>query len=521
MQLNNDRMQTTSIQRNPDRHNVLLGQFRLHWNIFQFFVKLDETPRDSLIALNAGFLEAFQRFKQCKVLLQAGPDSDAVHSQLDVLERDVLKLQHELNLADAKVSVDRIRRALEGTDRVADGLCNNLVTYFLSKELKNPEDRDKVDYLITRNFHREYPSLATLDNLEVLTRQVSGFLGDNQAPDQLVPSEYFDRYLSLIRSVQMVGEFHALLNQGILSGIREYKNSLGEYFYHAPILARIIVLNILTREKFQNLQEKENRKTEDQIIKLAEIGGEILLGSNSPESSNLCLLETKKLRDSLTADLHQEYSSNQEKLRHLEQISDLLERTSAFYGLGAGQSLMGSKGSASAPVPLHIVSKYQKPENSLDGRQDDELRKLIVDLELMIRAHAVRGSVTTRLKYRDQLMILSSWETEAFLEARPGSEMQLRIRQSVRRTLGLVFMIQSLLRQGQEFLGVSLPRDMLLSIESSLLRAQDQRQNLEDLVGDVIKRGMKDEAFHLANLQARLAGTVSSVKPLFQRKRIA
>jgi hypothetical protein len=97
----------------------------------------------------------------------------------------------------------------------------------------------------------------------------------------------------------------------------------------------------------------------------------------------------------------------------------------------------------------------------------------------------------------------------------------LRIRQSVRRTLGLVFIIQSLLCQGQEILGSSFPRELLLSIESSLLRAQDQRRNLETLVGDVIKRGMKDEAFHLAKLQARLAGTVSSVKPLFQKERVA
>ena len=119
IQLKDARMQTISLKSNPDRHNILLGQFRFYWNIFQFFAKLDETARDSLIALHAGFQDAIPRFKQCRVLLIESPDSEAVHSQLDVLEQNLSKLRHGLDLIDASLSVDRIRRAYEGTNQAA------------------------------------------------------------------------------------------------------------------------------------------------------------------------------------------------------------------------------------------------------------------------------------------------------------------------------------------------------------------------------------------------------------------
>jgi hypothetical protein len=275
------------------------------------------------------------------------------------------------------------------------------------------------------------------------------------------------------------------------------------------------------RHKFQSLLEKENKKTEEQIIKLAEIGGEILMGNSAPESSALSLLDAKEKRDNLTAQLHQEYSRNQEKFRQLEQIGDLLDRTFTFYGLNDGQSPLGGKGNGllhfQTAATFEGISSVISPAAS----EVDEVRKVVSELEMMVRAHARRGASATRFKFREVLMILSPWETEAFLDMRPGPELHMRIRQVARRTVGLIFLIQDLLRQGQEHLGASLPRGMLLSMEYALLQAQSQRRTLEDLVAEVVKRAMKFEAFHLANLQARLTSTVSSVKPLFQKEHSA
>jgi hypothetical protein len=217
--------------------------------------------------------------------------------------------------------------------------------------------------------------------------------------------------------------------------------------------------------------------------------------------AGLNLLKAKELKHDLTENLHEEYSRTLEKIRVLDQLSNTLERSVAYYGLNVKDTKVGAS----------FALKFN------DKREEDDLRNMIADLGMMVRAHTGKSSTVVRFKYRDILVILSAWEVDAFREGPLSSDTHLRIRQAVRRTVGLIFAIQDILRQFKELATNNMPRHLLLTLEYYLLKTQEMQSSLQELMEDTIRSGMKVETFHLSNTQSRLAATMALIKPLFRQ----
>lgn len=492
-------------QGNSERHNHLLGQFKLYWNVHQFYLSVDEKTKETFSALHVNFTEAFKKFKRCKAGLNVQPDSEQVSLQLDALDRDVDEIERWLNANDGAVTVNLIRCTLESLDPSKRGAAKTLLDYYLAKKSKDTADRDKIDYLITLYCHDGFKSIIHLDSLPELESKIASLVPASSGLDTLVSSELFHEYLVLLREAQKVKEFGDFVRLEILNKIREYKQRLGDYFYHPSLLARIILLNGLIREKFEDLLREENQKTEDNIIKLAEVGGDIVVEGNTPNLSGLSLLRAKELKNNLTENLHEEYSKTLEKISTLNQLRDTLDRSMSFYGLNVDDTRVG----------LGFALKFN------NNREEDDLRNTIADLGMLVRANTSRGSTVARFKYRDILVIFSAWEVEAFREGPLSSDCHLRIRQAVRRTVGLTVVIQDILKQYKDLQSPTMPRRLLLALEYYLLKAQELQTGLKDVADEAIRLMLKVEAFHLSSTQTRLSSTIATVKPLFGQSRTA
>jgi hypothetical protein len=198
----------------------------------------------SILANVSGFYQKLLRdYLQGELPVHPGLEDEAIH-QADSNLRDILGKMHRwLQLLDMAITPAMVRQTLS-TDTDPE-IAEALLRYYTRKRDFAEADRDKTDLVATFLYRR--PRVAgqwerrgygldgtlPLSPFEIALIEI---LADSDAP--MLPEEHVQllrEFEPLREQIQGFHNFNALIDSGILSRVRELKQSFGRSFYHPGV----------------------------------------------------------------------------------------------------------------------------------------------------------------------------------------------------------------------------------------------------------------------------------------------
>jgi hypothetical protein len=209
---------------------------------------------------------------------------DAIHQADHDLRETLAKMHRWLQLLDMAITPAMVRQALT-SDTDAE-VAEALIRYYTRKRDFTESDRDKTDLVATFLYrHPRVPGQwerrgygldgsLPLSPFEIALIEI---LADADAP--LLPEEHVQllrEFDPLREQVEHYGSFNALIDAGILSRVRELKQSFGRSFYHPGVLATIAPYNVAFGVKFDDLFHRAISDIKSYAQAVEELGGSIL-----------------------------------------------------------------------------------------------------------------------------------------------------------------------------------------------------------------------------------------------------
>ena len=239
----------------------------------------------SILAIVSGFYQKLLRdHLQGELPVHPGLEDEAIHNASTNL-RDILGKMHRwLQLLDMAITPAMVRQALT-TDTDAE-IAEALLRYYTRKHDFIEADRDKTDLVATFLYrHPRVPGqwerrgygldgTLPLSPFEIALIEI---LADADAP--LLPEEHVQllrEFEPLREQVQGFINFNALIDSGILSRVRELKQSFGRSFYHPGVLATIAPYNVAFGVRFDELFTVAVGEIKTFAKAVEELGGSIL-----------------------------------------------------------------------------------------------------------------------------------------------------------------------------------------------------------------------------------------------------
>ena len=233
----------------------LAAEFRCLWTTSQFFSVLQRLQLQPERGRAVDLSDLGRRLEEARQLRRS-----LAFSKLVALQRELNAARTEIYHLDMTIPVSIMRRFFERLGRFDRAALGEVVRYYLAKPLKTPEDRDKLDLLITRfgsyriDAQAEY---ATWRSIDGLTEQISKLA---PRPDD-IPLTMRDRTLADMREMRHlvveITSFGDLIERKVVTRLRDYKLNLAELFYFPAILAEIVEINVTVHNKFQELYHTE------------------------------------------------------------------------------------------------------------------------------------------------------------------------------------------------------------------------------------------------------------------------
>lgn len=258
--------------------------------------------------------------------LPAAVEPQALHAPGADLSEALRQLRCWLRLLDLAIPTEILRKTLaEAPDQ---DLAEALLRYFASKRSAGPEDRDKADLLAT--FLYRNPRVPgqwelhgySLDGvapvppfeialLEVLGEEVPELTGEQDRA--LAELEEMRDEIAALKS------FEELIDADCVSRIRQWKEALGESFYHPRALAIVAGLNDYFGRRFDELfrtaaREIRNYGEEQQQS----------VGNSAKVMGHVTVRQLVELQEEQI--LGQEYTKAQDRLRHVAQLKKAVTR---------------------------------------------------------------------------------------------------------------------------------------------------------------------------------------------------
>lgn len=239
----------------PPQPAELAAEYRELWTVSQFFSVLQRLQLQPERGRTVDLTELGRRIEEMRQLKRTPP-----YSQLAMLQREVNAARAEVDELDKTIPVGVMRRFFEKLGRFDRAALGEVVRYYLEKEIKSQEDRDKLDLLVTRygSYRVETNSgYATWRSIDGLAEQLARLMPPNDEIPVTIREQTLDELRDLRRVVFDVSNFGDLIERKIVTRIRDHKSALGEIFYAPPILADIVELNVAVHNKFQELYHTE------------------------------------------------------------------------------------------------------------------------------------------------------------------------------------------------------------------------------------------------------------------------
>jgi hypothetical protein len=239
----------------------------------------------SILANVSGFYQKLLRdHLQGDLPVHPGLEDEAIHQAHTNLREILGKIHRWLQLLDMAITPAMVRQAL--TTDTDPEIAEALIRYYTRKRDFSDSDRDKTDLVAT--FLYRHPRVAgqwerrgygldgslPLSPFEIALIEI---LADSDAP--MLPEEHVQllrEFEPLREQVQNFQNFNALIDSGLMSRVRELKQSFGRSFYHPGVLATIAPYNVVFGEKFDGLFHNAVGEIKTFAQNVEELGGSIL-----------------------------------------------------------------------------------------------------------------------------------------------------------------------------------------------------------------------------------------------------
>ncbi len=209
---------------------------------------------------------------------------DAIHQPDLDLRETLAKMHRWLHLLDMAITPAMVRQSL--TKDTDPELAEALLRYYTRKLDYTDADRDKTDLVATFLYrHPRVPGqwerrgygldgTLPLSPFEIALIEI---LADADGP--MLPEEHVQllrEFDPLREQIQGYGSFNTLIDSGVMSRVRELKQSFGRSFYHPGVLATIAAYNVAFGERFDALFHGAIEEIKHFAQAVDELGGSIL-----------------------------------------------------------------------------------------------------------------------------------------------------------------------------------------------------------------------------------------------------
>jgi len=239
----------------------------------------------SILANVSGFYQKLLRdYLQGELPVHPGLEDEAIHQANSNLRETLGKMHRWLQLLDMAITPAMVRQALT-SDTDAE-IAEALLRYYTRKRDFAETDRDKTDLVATFLYRhprvlgqwerRGYGLDGTLP-LSPFEIALIEILADSDAP--MLPEEHVQllrEFEPLREQIQEFQNFNALIDSGIMSRVRELKQSFGRSFYHPGVLATIAPHNVTFGGRFDALFHGAISEIKHFAHAVEELGGSIL-----------------------------------------------------------------------------------------------------------------------------------------------------------------------------------------------------------------------------------------------------
>lgn len=238
----------------------------------------------AILATVQGFYEKLlQDSVDGEVPVPAGLETVSLQSDEDVAGT-LARMRRWLRLLDLAITPAMLRRAL--TQDTDPEIAEALLRHFSRKKDASPANRDKTDLVVTFLYrHPRVPGQweqrgygldgsLPLSPFEIALIEI---LADSDVPE--LPDEHSQtlrRFDPLADEAAHFRDLNELMDSGIITRVRDLKQSLDLSFYHPGVLATIAPYNALFGKKFDELFHTTAREIKTFAEALEEQGGTIL-----------------------------------------------------------------------------------------------------------------------------------------------------------------------------------------------------------------------------------------------------
>jgi len=209
---------------------------------------------------------------------------DAIHQPDLDLRQTLDKMHRWLTLLDMAITPAMVRQAL--TTDTDPELAEALLRYYTRKLDFTEADRDKTDLVATFLYrHPRVPGqwerrgygldgALPLSPFEIALIEI---LADADQP--MLPEEHVQllrEFDPLREQIEVFGSFNSLIDSGVMSRVRELKQSFGRSFYHPGVLATIAAYNVAFGLRFDGLFHGAIEEIKNFAQAVDDLGGSIL-----------------------------------------------------------------------------------------------------------------------------------------------------------------------------------------------------------------------------------------------------
>jgi hypothetical protein len=242
-------------QPEPQRPIDIGAEFRCLWTVSQFFSVLQRLQLQPERGRAVDLSDLGRRIEEARQQRLS-----LAFSRLAALQREVNAARTELYELDTTIPVNIMRRFFERLGRFDRAALGEVVRFYLTKALKTPDDRDKVDLLVTRYGSYRVDTnndIATWRSIDALVDHISKL---HPTPND-IPAITRDRTLEDLREMRLlifsITTFGDLIERKIVTRLRDFKAGLGELFYFPAVLTEVVETNVAVHNKFQELYHTE------------------------------------------------------------------------------------------------------------------------------------------------------------------------------------------------------------------------------------------------------------------------
>jgi hypothetical protein len=231
------------------------AEFRCLWTVSQFFTVLQRLQLQPERGRAVDLSDLGRRIEEARAQrLTLG------FSRVAALQREVNAARTELYELDSTIPVNIMRRFFERLGRFDRAALGEVVRFYLSKALKTPDDRDKVDLLVTRfgsYLVDTNNDIATWRSIDQLVEHVAKLHPSPNDVPVLTRERTIEDLRDMRRLIFGICTFGDLIERKVVSRLRDFKAGLGELFYAPAVLCEVVETNVAVHNKFQELYHTE------------------------------------------------------------------------------------------------------------------------------------------------------------------------------------------------------------------------------------------------------------------------